>query len=283
MSPTYITLQEAAERLGVHYMTAYRYVRTGRLPASRRGVQWLVNPADLDRLAAEGAGGHRRRGTFWTEAPRTLAARLVAGDEAGSWAVLESSLASGAEPDRVMLDLLGPAMVEIGDGWEVGTLGVADEHRATAVAQRLIGRLGPRFARRGRKRGTIIVGAPAGEEHALPSAILSDLLRGARFEVHDLGADTPAESFAAAARQTDRLLAVMVGVTAPGNDRATRETLRVLRAAGVTATLIAGGAAVEDAAHADRLNADRWSGHDARTALATVEGLAPREAGPARG
>ena len=31
------TLPEVAEKLGVHYMTAYRYVRTGRLPARTRG------------------------------------------------------------------------------------------------------------------------------------------------------------------------------------------------------------------------------------------------------
>jgi excisionase family DNA binding protein len=271
MSGSRITLQEAAERLGVHYMTAYRYVRTGRLPASRDGVQWRVEPADLHRLAARGA--RRRRGTGRTDSPRTLASRLVAADEAGSWAVLESALASGAEPDRVLLDLLGRAMVEIGDGWAAGTLDVADEHRASAVAQRLIGRLGPRFARRGRKRGMIIVGAPAGEEHALPSAILSDVLRGARFEVHDLGADTPAESFAAAAAQTKRLIGVMVGVTTPGNDRVVRDVLRTLRGSGVTAPLLVGGAAIESAAHAQRLGASRWSGHDARTALATVEEL----------
>jgi excisionase family DNA binding protein len=274
MSRTQITLQEAAERLGVHYMTAYRYVRTGRLPASRQGVQWLVDPADLARLT--GGGDRRRRGDVWTEAPRTLASRLVAADEAGSWAVLESALASGADPDRVLVDLLGPALTEIGDGWAAGTLDVADEHRATAVAQRLVGRLGPRFARRGRKRGMIILGAPAGEEHALPSAILSDVLRGARFEVQDLGADTPAESFAAAAAHMDRLLTVMIGVTTPGNDRAVRQVVRALRSSGVTAPLIAGGAAIENADHAQRLGADHWSGHDARTALATVERLRNR-------
>ena len=32
-----LTLPEVAEKLGVHYMTAYRYVRTGRLPAKRSG------------------------------------------------------------------------------------------------------------------------------------------------------------------------------------------------------------------------------------------------------
>jgi excisionase family DNA binding protein len=271
MSRTRITLQEAAERLGVHYMTAYRYVRTGRLAASRDGVQWLVDPNDVARLAAGGEG--RRRRAVWTDAPRTLASRLVAADEAGSWAILESALASGAEPDRILLDLLAPAMVEIGDGWATGTIDIADEHRATAVAQRLVGRLGPRFARRGRKRGMIILGAPPGEEHALPSAILSDVLRGARFEVHDLGADTPAASFAAAAAHSDRLLAVMVGVTTPGNDRAVRQVLRALRGSGVTAPLVAGGAAIESAAHAQRLGADHWSGHTARTALTTVEGL----------
>ena len=31
MTESRLTLQEAADRLGVHYMTAYRYVRTGRL------------------------------------------------------------------------------------------------------------------------------------------------------------------------------------------------------------------------------------------------------------
>ena len=47
-----ITLQEAADRLGVHYMTAYRYVRTGRLPAQRSGSQWLVDPKDLGAVGA---------------------------------------------------------------------------------------------------------------------------------------------------------------------------------------------------------------------------------------
>ena len=51
MSADRITLREAAQRLGVHYMTVYRYVRTGRLPASRAGVQWLIDSDDLTRLS----------------------------------------------------------------------------------------------------------------------------------------------------------------------------------------------------------------------------------------
>ena len=37
-----LTLLQVADKLGVHYMTVYRYVRTGRLPATRVGGIWQV-------------------------------------------------------------------------------------------------------------------------------------------------------------------------------------------------------------------------------------------------
>ena len=37
-NPETLGLRECAERLGVHYMTAYRYVRTGMLPATKVGA-----------------------------------------------------------------------------------------------------------------------------------------------------------------------------------------------------------------------------------------------------
>ena len=45
-----LTLLQAADKLGVHYMTVYRYVRTGKLPATRVGGAWQVDPDDLARL-----------------------------------------------------------------------------------------------------------------------------------------------------------------------------------------------------------------------------------------
>ena len=43
-----LTLQEAADELGVHYMTAYRYVRLGMLEATKRGRSWVVHREDLE-------------------------------------------------------------------------------------------------------------------------------------------------------------------------------------------------------------------------------------------
>lgn len=271
-----ITLQEAAARLGIHYMTAYRYIRTGRLPASRDGVQWKIDPADLAKLRAptqvpSGRAARRRDGT------KRLAGRMVAGDEAGAWSVVESALSSGVEPADVYLDLLVPALRQVGDGWEAGVLTVADEHRATGVAQRLVGRLGPRFARRGRKRGTVVLGVPAGDPHALPSAILADLLRGVGFDALDIGADAPAESFVDTARQANRLVALMIGPTT-GAASQVRRTVRAIRAAGIAVPVLVGGAAVRDEDDARRLGADGWSGRDGRAAVEAVERLATRSA-----
>jgi len=95
-----ITLHEAAERLGVHYMTAYRYVRTGRLPAERDGVYWMVDAADIEKLRASG----RERpapGRVRIDGPAKLAARMVAGDEAASWAMVENALTASLEPSEV--------------------------------------------------------------------------------------------------------------------------------------------------------------------------------------
>jgi excisionase family DNA binding protein len=265
-----MTLQEAAERLGVHYMTAYRYVRTGTLPAEKAGVHWMVDQADVDRLRTA-APKRRPRGSVRTEGPAKLAARMVDGDEAGAWTIVENALTSTLDPQDVHLDLLAPALRRIGEDWEAGRLSVADEHRATVVAGRLIGRLGPRFARRGRKRGVVVVAAPAGETHALPGAMLSDLLRGAGFEVIDLGADAPTASIVEAAEHATRLVAVLIGVTSTGHDKTVRAAITALRAAGIEVPVLVGGAAVASSEHAERLGASAWTGADGATALATIE------------
>ncbi len=90
-----VGLREAAERLGVHYMTVYHYVRTGRLPAEREGATWLVERADLEALAAPSAPPAR------APRPGRLAERMVRGDEAGAWAIVEGAMASGMTPVAV--------------------------------------------------------------------------------------------------------------------------------------------------------------------------------------
>lgn len=272
-----VSLRDAAESIGVHYMTAYRYVRSGRLPARKAGSTWRVKVADLERLAAGEDLETERvpqsgRGTRAAHRAR-LESRLVAGDEGGAWGVLDSAMAAGADPDEVLLELLSPAMSSIGTRWADGEISIAEEHRASAVAQRLIARLGPRFSRPGRKRGTVVIGSVAGDRHSLPTAMMADLLRGAGLEVVDLGADTPADSFVMAAGDADRLVAVALCVTSSGLDDAVAEASSAIKAAGIEVPVVVGGGAMTDPARARALGADQWAG-DSRTAVELFTDLA---------
>jgi methanogenic corrinoid protein MtbC1 len=232
-------------------------------------VEWRVDPQDVDRLRRSSTSP-RPRGSRG-RAPERLEQRLLVGDVAGAWAVVESALVSGATPADVHLDVLVPALRSIGERWAGGEVTVADEHRATVAAYRVVGQLGPRFAHRGRTRGMVVVGAPAGELHGLPSAIAADLLRDARYSVTDLGANTPAESFVDAALSAERLVAICIGVTTGGLDDVVAATVAALADAPIDAPVVVGGAAVPDEATALALGADEWSGPDAAALVATVD------------
>jgi methanogenic corrinoid protein MtbC1 len=204
----------------------------------------------------------------------------VRADEAAAWQQVQDQLAYGTEPEELYLEILAPTMHAIGDAWAGGELDVGEEHQASTVMQRLLGRLGPLFATRGRKRGTIVIGAPPRDRHSLPLALLADPLRGRHFEVVDLGADVPVDAFADATARVDRLVAVGVCATT-ASARSIRETIAVLHAA-TTAPVVLGGAAVADGQVARRLGADHFSA-GAGDALAIFDSLATRRpAGPER-
>ena len=57
-----LSLHEAADLLGVHYMTVYRRVRLGILPARKIGGTWMIDRADVERAAPTREHGRRRRG-----------------------------------------------------------------------------------------------------------------------------------------------------------------------------------------------------------------------------
>lgn len=267
-----LTLQEAAEQLGVHYMTAYRYVRLGQLDAVKVGGTWQVTAAALEqfRRQRDGAQPARLRSVPWSD---RLESRLLAGDATGAWGVIESALAGGSSVGAVYVEVLTPALHSIGDRWAGGEIDVAVEHRASGIASRLIGRLGSRCVRRGRARGSVVLGSPAGERHSLVVAMLADLLRLEGWSVSDLGADTPASSFVLAARSLDDLVAIGISVTNRESLPSAVDTCSLLRMAEIAVPVVLGGQAVDGEAHARSLGADAFAG-DAASMVRLLEQLA---------
>ena len=264
-----LSLRQAAERLGVHYMTVYRYVRLGMLPARKTVGDWRVEPTDLDHFIAPDSAPRSKRSAPWAE---RLQARMVAGDEAGSWGVVEAALAAGMAPADFYGDVLTPVLRAIGDSWQSGELGVDDEHLATGMALEIIGRLGPRFARRGRTRGTVVVAMPPGERHLLGVAMVADILRSHGYRVLNLGADTPGTALIAALARVGDLAAVAVGVVHTGRLGAARSLVDAVHANSFSVPVLAGGAAVPDRESARRLGADGWA-PDAREVATVIAGL----------
>lgn len=274
---TPLTLPEVAELLGVHYMTAYRYVRTGRLAATKSGSTWLVEPAAVEAFrSGETEPAPRQAGG--ASLPRTakrLEARLLAGDRAGALEVVDEALAGGATLSQIEVDLIATALRSIGTRWHEGELSVGDEHRATVVAQHVLAVVSSRFARRGRRRGTVVIGAAPGDDHQIPVTIAADHLRAAGYEVVDFGVDTPPEAFAEAAASSTPV-AVVVGATMPDRLPAVRRVVRAVRAAAFAVPVLVGGAAIDSEQVARSLGADGWTGPDAPALVTSVEEVGTR-------
>ncbi len=257
----HLSLDEVADLLGVHYMTIYRRVRLGILPARKIGGTWLVDPVDLERATTTPDRGRRRRGgseprvSIWQERLQT---RMLGGDVAGSWQVIEAAMASGFEPGEIYVRLLAPSLHAIGASWQSGRVSIDQEHLASNVATAVIGRLGPRFVRPGRKKGVVIVVMPPGERHGLGVAMLADILADAGYEVLNLGPDTPTASFVAAMRAAGSLTAAIVSVVDIARRPAARRLVAAARRERPSVPLLVGGNAIPDERVALDLGADGW-------------------------
>lgn len=265
---TELTLQEAADELGVHYMTAYRYVRLGMLEAHKRGRSWVVSREDLEAFrtapAPDGGASDTDTGVAWDE---RLVRRMLAADDAGAWKVVEAALASGMEPRAVYLDVITPALRSVGDRWADGSIDIADEHAASQIARRVVARLAPRMTSRGLRRGTIVMGSTSTEMHDLPISIVADLFRSLHFEVIDLGGNLPPESFARAVASANDVVAVGIGITAPDQHAEIARTIAALRAVTDVPILVGGRGIAKDEALSLGADAAATTGHEAIEAI----------------
>ncbi len=254
MTATEMTLHEVAEELGVHYMTVYRYVRLGYLPAHKEGGSWRVLRQDVEELR-KAPPSEARRGQPSSPWDERLLQRLLAADQNGAWKVVEAARSSGMSAGTIYREMILPAMTEVGAGWLREEVSVAQEHAASQVVTRIVSRLSAEVARRGVSKGLVVIGTTETDLHTLPVMIAADLMRLEGFDVLDLGSNLPAQSFAEIAAEQQRLIAVAVSVTAPGQAEEVAATVAALRER-VDVPIILGGAAIDGDEHAKLLGAD---------------------------
>jgi methanogenic corrinoid protein MtbC1 len=92
--------------------------------------------------------------------------------------------------EHVLIDLIQPAMIEIGEYWQRGEINVGVEHFATQFVQRKLGGLINAFEG-GRQRGPIVLGCAPSELHDLGATIASLFLARRGWNVVYLGPQVP--------------------------------------------------------------------------------------------
>ena len=202
-----LTLQEAADVVGCHYQTLYRRVRKGEVPALVAGGSYRIRPADLEAWMAQRdatAGAVPSRGERdWPAQAERLLELMRAGDAAGARQAVDRLLDGGATVADICDRLLAPVLFRIGEGWDAGDISIADEHRASRIAEGLLERASSSRAKPGPRVGSVVVAAPAGDQHALPAQMAAAGLAAEGFVVHFLGADLPVAEIARMAADVD--------------------------------------------------------------------------------
>jgi MerR family transcriptional regulator, light-induced transcriptional regulator len=187
-----LDLRAAAAELGVHYQTAYRWVRTGQLDAHLVNGRYLVNAETLTALAerrsqpvSPASPGSKRLAATRTK----MHVALTTGDETEARRLARSIVDEGTSVTDLIQLILVPPLRQIGIDWHEGRLSIWVEHRASSITERILGDVSPNP--RGRRRGTAMVAAVAGDMHALATSMAAAALREDNWHVHHLGANVP--------------------------------------------------------------------------------------------
>lgn len=247
-----VDLKSAAEQLGVHYQTAYRWVRDGSLIAMKVDGAYEVDPAEIKRMAAQRATPvpppRVARVRNWSIHLTRLYDALITGDERTARVLVERLRDGGIESVEICTQMIAPAMRRIGDRWARGEVSLAEEHRASAISTALLATISVHL--RGRPRGVAVVTTVPGEAHALPSMMASLALRADRWQVHYLGTQVPYDQLVELARQVKATLVVLSVADTRLHAETRRWAERVEEDLGVACLVGRPGASLRDLCHA---------------------------------
>jgi MerR family transcriptional regulator, light-induced transcriptional regulator len=174
--------------------------RAAQLYSLERSVPSLQNaPSELHPRAAS---------------PATLVTQLVDSTINGDSLKADKILAQAHATmpvENVVLDLIQPTLVEVGERWHRGEITVAHEHQSTHYLRGKLHHL-LELAGSPRHGPTVVLACPPGEWHEIGALSIAIFLRRAGIRTHYLGADTPIIDLARFAREV-KAAAIMLSAT----------------------------------------------------------------------
>ena len=201
-----------------------------------------------------------------------LTAAVAAGKRTDTVRLTQELLAAGTSPQNIVEQGLVPGMKIVGDQFKRNEIFVPEMLVAARAMKEALKILEPMLASAGIKpKYTALIGTVQGDLHDIGKNLISMMWRGANFAVVDLGTNVSPERYLAAAKEHNANLvglSALLTTTMP----AMKETVRILKAAGLPNLKIMIGGAPITQAFADDIGADGYAA-DAGTAVDVAKQL----------
>jgi 5-methyltetrahydrofolate--homocysteine methyltransferase len=198
---------------------------------------------------------------------------VIRGDPAQVAALTKEAIQAGLAPKVILDDGLIAGMAVVGDRFRVHEIFLPDVLLAAKAMYAGMDQLKPLLVRDGIPSiGKVVIGTVQGDLHDIGKNLVGIMLKGAGFEVIDLGHDVAPELMVRTAREQGASvigMSALLTTTMP----AMGEVVRLLTEQRLTGQIrtIVGGAPVTDA-FAREIGADAY-GFDAGNAVDVVKGL----------
>ncbi|MBE0516513.1 MAG: cobalamin B12-binding domain-containing protein [Methanophagales archaeon] len=162
--------------------------------------------------------------------------------EPGVEELVEEALKGGVKPKEI-IGCINEAMEVVGKKYETGEFFIPDMMASAEAVSAGMDVLEPYLSSTGESMDKFVIATVEGDLHDIGKNIVALLLKGAGFNVIDLGTNVPADKIVETVRAED---AKLVGLSAllTTTMRRMGEVVEKLRAEGIDAKVLVGGAAV---------------------------------------
>jgi len=202
---------------------------------------------------------------------KALAEAVIKGDQNTAVEITKTALAEGTAPKQVLDDGLIAGMDIIGARFKKNEVYIPEVLIAARAMKMAMQILEPELVKAGVEPvGTLLIGTVQGDLHDIGKNLVAMMLKGAGFEVIDLGVDVGPDKFVEQVKSSNAQLigmSALLTTTMPGMEK----TIKALKDAGVSAKVMIGGAPVTQD-FADKIGADGYA-PDAASAVDIAKSL----------
>ena len=202
---------------------------------------------------------------------KALAEAIIKGDQNTAVEINKAALDEGTAAKSVLDEGLIAGMDVIGARFKNNEVFVPEVLIAARAMKSAMEFLEPELVKAGVKPiGKFLIGTVQGDLHDIGKNLVAMMLKGAGFEVIDLGVDIPPEKFIEQVKATGTQLvgiSALLTTTMPAMEK----TTRALKDASISAKVMIGGAPVTQG-YADKIGADGYAA-DAASAVDVAKNL----------